>query len=158
MSAETRSALLGVLVVVCGWAGWSALHAGEAPAAELTQASAVAVAPPPRQSEVAVRVATTPASSSPLPAAREGTPALREGFVLEHGMVTAIRSPVVPNQVTVVPPPVGALPPGVRPEDAEMSPGGIMAVRRLAPSTPSGVLVDEAAPNPFGPPTHTHAQ
>lgn len=77
----------------------------------------------PPQAQAAVRVAGTP------PQQARALPVVPDGFLLVHGQLTAVRAPVGPP-IAPLPPTAVSLPPGVGPEDASVSPGGMVSVTR----------------------------
>ncbi len=144
MSPQAKAGAAGAVLAVLAWAAWSALDSGTPadPAASLVAAGAssdnapvVATAPAPidtphPDSPIAPAVAVTPPSAA---ASQPAPPVLRDGFVMQHGVLTAERSPVDPNsaqQAQTAPAVPVALPEGVRPEDAVVSVAGVVAVVR----------------------------
>lgn len=136
------AAAAGALLAVAAWAGWSALD----PAEPATPALALAPATLP-----STRPATTapvasndgvptpaPVSRAPPPVAR-ALPVVPDGFVLDHGQLTAVRAPAGRTAAALSVPSV-ALPAGVAPEDVAVSPAGIVAVTR-AGAAPAGANV-----------------
>jgi hypothetical protein len=95
-------------------------------------------------------------------------PVPRDGFAVEHGILTAVRSPIgsAAAQPTpaALPVPV-ALPEGIRPDDAVVSPAGIVTIVRANGSTPQAqpapaptdATVDDAAASPFRATVATHS-
>lgn len=180
MSSASTAGLagLGALLTVLAWAGWGVVHANDPsdPLATPTRAVTPAeVLPATEQQPLRATAAeTTPQGvrdrvGAALVEPARATPAtsvLRDGFVMRHGMLTAVRvsGASIAAQPTAVPGSV-ALPPGVRPEDATISPAGVVTVIRAGGAAsqsaagdamPGTAAVDVAA-NPFRPATATHS-
>jgi len=179
MSSRSTAGLAGLGAVVAGlaWAGWGAAFSDAPAASTAALALAVPAAEAPAHAVPGAERATRPnaapvadlgasvASSGPAPA-RSATPTLREGFAMHNGMPTALRAPVGTVAAQAAPAPGSvALPPGVRPEDVAVSPGGVVAVLRTGvPANASAMgdavpvaAVGDAAASPFRPATATHS-
>jgi hypothetical protein len=139
------AAVVGASLAVAGWAAWSALDAADPVASPTPVIAPIALAqvvpqdvvPAARSPEAkaAVRVVVPP-----LPEAR-ALPVAPEGFLMVHGQLTAERAPVGPP-IAALAPIAARLPPGVRPEDASVSPGGTVSVTR------TGAANTDAGSNP----------
>ena len=79
------------------------------------------------EAQATVRVVVPP------PPEARALPVVPEGFLMVHGQLTAERAPVGPA-IAPLPSTAASLPPGVRPEDASVSPGGIVSVTRTGAS------------------------
>lgn len=158
MSPEARSSALGVLAVVLGWAGWAALHADDPGKSAPSAPAITAVAPVPqsldRMRAVAAASESPPSNTSPPPAAIPAA-RLREGFVLEHGVVTAVRASANPRPAPRRDIDDAALPPGVSPADATLSPGGVVTVNRATRGMAREDSPQNAGSNPFRAPERT---
>ena len=143
---------LGALLALSAWATWVALGADGSTARAGAGTMVAPAAAPPRETvqpsprEVARAAVATGAASvarAAVPARTDerALPVVPDGFALANGQLTAVRAPAVAS--VAIPPPVAVtLPAGVRPEDAVVSPTGMVAVMH-SPAVPA-----DAAPNP----------
>jgi hypothetical protein len=153
------AALLGAALAVLAWAGWSALEPRESPTSSGAMATATAatvpVSPVPTARVDAPAAVVSPGlvavrPVAPLAPQSRALPVVPDGFALEHGQLTSVRAPAGTTAVAIVPPAV-TLPAGVRPEDAVVSPTGIVSVTRAA------TVSAGAAPTPPRPVAATHS-
>lgn len=148
----------GALLAVLAWAGWSALGADESTVAVGSPATAAPAPTRPAETTPALsrdvvpaaKPAVAQAADQPRPIGR-ALPVVPDGFALEHGQLVAVRAPTVATAVPIAPPAV-TLPAGVRPEDARVSPTGIVAVMH------TGAMPSDAAPNPPRPAAATNSR
>jgi hypothetical protein len=149
---------MGALLTVLAWAGWSALGSIEPTAAAARAPATDAPAParlattvpaPSRDVVPAASAAVAQGADRPQPAAR-ALPVVPDGFVMEHGLLTAVRAPVATVDAPIAPMAL-TLPAGVRIEDARVSRTGMVAVMHTA-AAPADV-----APNPPRPAMATNS-
>lgn len=168
---------LGALVTVAVWAGWgaaqpdspsepTALVTSSVKSTEVLQQPALgadraSVDDVPRVVADAVGTASGQSAHAQPP-----TPAVRDGFEVRNGVLTAVRAS---GNNTIPPAAVAAiavdLPPGTRPEDVSVAPTGIVTLLRSSPAVlqmATGEAVptaagDAAAMSPLRPVTVTRA-
>ena len=156
------SAVLGALAAVVGWAAWSAFGPRESSESALPAETSVvqlalpaSVAPtaPPRLVEPVVKpdgAAPPLAPAAPPPP----SPRLRDGLVMEHGMPVANHALTGDDGLAALPPPMVALPAGVRAEDAVVNRAGMVTLTRSGDASATG---DAASTTPTRAATVTRA-
>jgi hypothetical protein len=151
---------LGALLAVLAWVGWGVATSDDSSAQPTPPVAAlpaldegVATRPTPPTPARAAAQAVSGSDVGRL-AAPPAPAVLPDGFETRNGMLTAVRSAARADVApSLAQPGTAVLPAGIRPEDAVVSPSGIVTVMR----TDVASRADDVAANALRPATMAHS-